>query len=127
MDPAILQNFTVRLAFTNSITPNQNICSPTSQIVKGKVAAFDRALKFPMARRQEYSFFEQGPNTVLVILGEIMRYLQAQFHGYALRGIQIYNEHISRSNIFFFQHFLEKLLCTIQISCFPLQAFYESL
>ncbi len=64
---------------------------------------------------------------VLAILAEIMRYLQAKFRGYALRGIQIYNEHINRLNIFFSQHFLKMPLCIIQISHFQLQAFYESL
>lgn len=64
---------------------------------------------------------------VLVILVEIMRSLQAKSRGYALRGIRIYNEHISMLNIFFSQHFLKKLLCILQISHFPLQAFYGSL
>lgn len=115
------------MAFTNSITPNRNTCLPISQIVRDKVEASDHALKFLMAKKQEYNLFEQELSTVLVIFEEIMKCLQVKSHGYALQDTQICNERISMLNIFFFRHFLKKLLCILQISHFKPQAFYGSL
>lgn len=82
---------------------------PILQIVRDKVEVLDHALQYLKVKKQEYIFVELVLNKVLVRLKEIMIYLQVMFHEYALRDIKKYNEHIGKSSIFFFQHFLEKL------------------